>query len=191
MSKHILVAVAACAAALGSAANARTTQEDLNHHASQQSRIAADELHGRVSVARAGSLHESAAAVERVEADTLAADYSASRQQLASAERDLDHAIAHAEHAKHKPHAVSTLDRVHAQVAGAREAEQQHWIAAGYRHGSFDAAQTAQLERDQADVVAHQAALERRGHESVDEALQVQHLQDVQDWAIRGAHSHA
>ena len=190
MNKHSLLAVAACAAALGTAAQARTMQQELNHHASEQARISADEMHGRVNPASAGALHESAATLERVEADTLAANDDASRQQLASAERDLDHAIGHAEHAKHHPQSAA-LDRMHAQVAGAREAEQQHWIATGYRHGTLDTAQAAQLERNQADVVAHQAALERRGKESVDEALQVQHLQDVQDWAIRGAHSHA
>ncbi|HET7524789.1 MAG TPA: hypothetical protein VFK10_02500 [Burkholderiaceae bacterium] len=192
MNTHTLVAVAACAAALGGAAHARTMQQELNHHAAEQSRIAADELHGRLSPASAGALHERAAKVEQVEADTLAANDAASRQQLAYAERDLDHAIARAEHAKHKQQPTAgSLDRMHAQVASAREAEQQRWIAAAYRHGTFESGRAAQLERDQAAVVSHEAALERRGHESVDEALQVQHLQDVQDWAIRSGRSRA
>jgi len=188
MNKHTLVALAACAAALGSAAHAHTMQQELNHHAAQQSRIAADEARGRVSPVGAGALHERAATVEQVEADALAANDAASLQQLAYAERDLDRAIAHAEHGSRQ---ASTLDRMHAQVAGARAAEQQRWIAAAVRRGTFDSRQAAQLERDQADIVSRQAALERRGHESVDEALQVQHLQDVQDWAIRSARSRA
>lgn len=189
MNKHTLVAMAACAAALASnAARANTMQYELNHHAAQQARIAADEARGRLSPASAGTLHQQAALVERVEADALMADNAASRQQLDYAERDLDRAIAHAEHAQQR---ASALERMHARVAGTREAEQQRWIAAEYRHGTLGRDQAAGLERDQAAIVTRQAALERRGRESVDEALQVQHLQDVQDWAIRTEHSPA
>ncbi|HTP72802.1 MAG TPA: hypothetical protein VML58_11335 [Burkholderiaceae bacterium] len=189
MNKHTLVALAACTAALGgTAARAATMPHELNHHAAQQARIAADEARGRLDPAADGGLHERVALVERVEADALAADNAASLRQLAYAERDLDRAIARAEHAQHR---ADALQRMHAQVADAREAEQQHWIATEYRRDKLDRDQTAALERNQVTIVTREAALERRGHESVDEALQVQHLQDVQDWAIRTRHPQA
>src|SRR5262249_46459186 len=139
MNKHTLMAAAACTALFGAAAQASTVQQELTHHAAQQSRIAADQAHGRVAPRGAGSLHERAATVERDEADALAGNDAASLQQLTAAERDLDHAIARAEHATAQQHATS-LDRMHARVAGAREAEQQHWIATELRHGKLDAA---------------------------------------------------
>ena len=180
MNKHTLMIVAACATALGTAAQAHTMQYELNHHAAQQARIAADEARGRLNPASDGAVHKQAALVERVEADALAANNVASQRQLEYAERDLDRTIAGALHAQQR---TLALDRMHARVADAREAQQQHWIAAEYRHGT--------LGRDQAGIVTQQAALERRGHESVDEALRVQHLQDVQDWAIRSHHAQA
>lgn len=189
MNKHTLVALAACAAALGStAARAHTMPQELDHHAAQQAHIAADEARGRLSPASDGMLHEQAALVERVEADALAANNTASSRQLTYAERDLDRAITRAEHAQQRANA---LDRMHARVADEREAEQQRWIATEYRHDKLDRDQAAALERDQATIVTREAALERRGHESVDEALQVQHLQDVQDWAIHSPTRHA
>jgi hypothetical protein len=183
MNKHTLVAMAACAAALGgTAARANTMQYELNHHAAQEARVASDEARGRLSPASDGAVHEQAALVERVEADALAANNVASRRQLEYAERDLDRAIGRAEHAGQR---MAALDRMHARVADTREAEQQRWIATEYRHGKLDREQTARLERDQAAIDTREAALEQHGHESVDEALRVQHLQDVQDWAIR------
>jgi len=187
MNKHILVVAAACAASLGAAAQAHTMQGELNHHAAQQSRIAADEARGRVGAANAATLQERAATVERVEADALSLHGdAASLQQLAAAERDLDRALRHAEHAKHaKP--GDAIDRMHARVASGREAEQQRWIAAEFGHGTLDRERAAQIEREQADIATQQAAFERHGHESVDDALRVQHLQDVQDWEILGS----
>ena len=186
MNKHTLLTAIACATALaGTAAQARTMQVDLDHHAAQEARLASDEARGRLSPASDGAVHEQAAVVERVEAAALAANNEASLRQLEYAERDLDRALRRAEHAQAR---MAALDRLHSQVADTREAEQQRWIATEYRHGSLDGDQAAQLERDQAGIVTQQAALERRGHESVDEALRVQHLQDVQDWAIRTRH---
>ena len=182
MSKYAMIAVAACAATLGSAAFAQPMTQQLDHHAAQQARIAADESRGRLDPRSDGALHDQAALVERVEADALAADNVASRRQLAYAERDLDIAVARAEQT---PARAAALDRMHGRVADAREVEQQRWIAGSLRHGTLDREQAARLECDQAAIVTRQAALERRGHESVDEALQVQHLQDEQDWAIR------
>jgi hypothetical protein len=81
---------------------------------------------------------------------------------------------------------ASALDRMHVHVATLRDAEQQAWIARGVSTGRLSLADAAALERDQASIVALQAALERHGHQSVDDALRVQHLQDLQDWAILG-----
>jgi len=188
MNKHTLVAVAACAVAFGGVAQAHTMQFELNHHAGQEARVASDEARGRLSPASDGMVHAQAALVERVEADALMANNVASLRQLEYAERDLDRAIGRAEHPQQH---VAALDRMHARVADAREAEQQRWIATEYRHGKLDRDQTAGLERDQATIDTRGAALEQRGHESVDEALRVQHLQDVQDWAIRTGHPQA
>lgn len=186
MNKHIPVVAAACAASLGAAAQAHTMQGELSHHAAQQSRIAADEARGRVDAGNAAMLRERAATVERVEADALSLrGHAASLQQLVYAERDLDHALTHAEHAKQAKHS-DAIDRMHARVASARVAEQQHWIAAEFRHGTLDRESVAQIEREQAEIATQQAAFERKGHESVDDALRVQHLQDVQDWEILG-----
>lgn len=81
---------------------------------------------------------------------------------------------------------ASALDRMHVRVATLRDAEQQAWIARGVSTGRLSLADAATLELEQAKIVSLQAALERRGHESVDDALRVQHLQDLQDWAILG-----
>lgn len=188
MNKHTLMIVAACTAALGTAAQAHTMQYELNHHAAQQARVAADEARGSLNPATDSAVHKQAALVERVEADALAANNAASQRQLEYAERDLDRTIASALHAQQR---TLALDRMHAGVADAREAQQQHWIAAEYRHGTLGRDQAAGLERDQAAIVAKQTALERRGHETVDEALNLQHQQDLQDWAIRSHHAQA
>ncbi|MCC7459613.1 MAG: hypothetical protein IT390_21775, partial [Nitrospira sp.] len=79
----------------------------------------------------------------------------------------------------------------HASVADAREAQQQRWIAAEFRRGKLGADQAAALERDQAAIESAQAALDRRGHETVNQALRQQHRQDVQDWAILRHHGEA
>jgi len=180
MKHHtITLAAAACLALLGTTAHASTLQQELTHHAAEQSRIAADEAHDRIALPRGAALENEAAVVDRVEAATLRGhDNVASRRQLAYAERDLDRMISRAER-------TVALDRQHAQVASAREAQQQRWIAHGLRDGRLDAQQVARLETAQGAIARHEAALERRGHESVDQALQMQHRQDVQDWAIR------
>lgn len=92
-------------------------------------------------------------------------------------------------HVTHPVHA--SLDRLHLRVAAARDAEQQRWIAMGLRSGQLNLAQVAMLERAQAGIDLQQARLARHGHESVDQALAMQHLQDVQDWAIRTSHAEA
>lgn len=177
------LAAAACLALLGTAAHARTLQQQLTHHAAEQTRIAAAEARGRLALPQLAALQNQAAVVERVEAATLRGhDTVASRRQLAYAERDLDRMIARAERIGTRS---AALDRLHAQVASAREAQQQRWIARGFRDERIGAQQVASLEAAQGAIARREATLERRGHESVAQALQMQHRQDVQDWAIR------
>ena len=192
MNKPTRVLIAACAASLGAAVHAQSLQHELSHHAAQQSRMAADEAHGRIAPSRQAALHEQAATVELAEADALAGGPEVEAvKRLARAEHDLDRAIAHAEQPSHRQHPSAALDGMHERVAAAREAQQQHWIAQEFRHGTLDGQQVARLERAQADIVQQQAALLRRGGETVDEALRMQHQQDVQDWQIRSARSQA
>lgn len=82
---------------------------------------------------------------------------------------------------------ADALDRMHMQVAALRDADQQHQIARDLRNGHLTPAQAVALERTQARILTDQASLQRRGHESVDEALRLQHEQDVQDWTIHAA----
>jgi hypothetical protein len=193
MNKHTLALMAACATSLGVTAHAQSLQHELTHHAAQQSRIAAEEAHGKLAPNRLAALHEQAAAVELTEANVLSGNADAAAvKRLARTEHDLDRAIARAEHPSRaqQQHAAG-LDRMHTRVAATREAQQQQWIAAQFRHGTLDREQAARLERAQADITQQQAALQRRGRESVDEALQMQHRQDVQDWQIRSGRSQA
>jgi hypothetical protein len=90
--------------------------------------------------------------------------------------------------AAHPSGSDDAMDRVHASVAAARDIEQQRWIIAGLRSGRLSVEQASRLERDQAALLTRQARLDRRGHESVEQALHQSHRQDVQDWAIRTAH---
>jgi hypothetical protein len=105
---------------------------------------------------------------------------------------DSDHAAAKAMHrGAHTQARADALDRLHMQVAAQRDVDQQRQIARGLRSGRLTPAQAAQLERAQAGILRHQAALERRGHESVDDALRMQHQQDLQDWAIHAMQASA
>ncbi len=78
-------------------------------------------------------------------------------------------------------------DRLHLEVALARSAEQQHLIAQGLRAGRIDPARAEAMERDQARIDAQIARFAKRGPISVDQALALQHQQDIQDWAIHSA----
>lgn len=88
----------------------------------------------------------------------------------------------------HKPAGAAPLMAMHERVAKARAVEQERGIAAGLHSGRLDFAQAAALERAQAGILTRQATLARRGHESVEQALDMQHRQDLQDWAVHTAH---
>jgi hypothetical protein len=164
----------------------------IERDAAAQSRIAADLGHGRLAPQKVALLQTQAADLYRSEAQYLQSPINKTAAlRVASLERDLMHAVAQAERERdHEGRAsADRLDRMHARVATWRDAEQQRWIAQEVRHGRLSLEQAAALEHEQARIVAAQATLESRGHESVDDALRMQHLQNVQDWAIRTAHA--
>jgi len=82
---------------------------------------------------------------------------------------------------------ADALDRMHMETAALRDAEQQRQIAHDLRSGHLTPVQASMLEQTQAKILTDQAALQRHSHESVDQALRLQHEQDVQDWAIHAA----
>lgn len=86
---------------------------------------------------------------------------------------------------------AARADRMHLEVALARGAEQQHLIAQGLRAGRIDPARAEVMERDQARIDAAIARFAKQGPISVDQALALQHQQDIQDWAIRSARAGA
>jgi hypothetical protein len=157
----------------------------IGRNAAIQSRVATDVSLGRIAPRALAALEAEAAGVYRADADVLVAPWNAAdRMRAATAERGLARAVAEVEHARSGERA-DALDRMHVRVATARDAEQQRWIAQGLRTARLSPVQASELERAQAEIVAAQSELERRGHETVDEALRMQHQQDVQDWAIR------
>ncbi len=85
--------------------------------------------------------------------------------------------------------AAERLDRMHLEVALARDAEQQRHIAQALRAGRMDPAQAEAIERRQARIDAEIARFRNHGPISVDDALALQHQQDVQDWAVHAAWS--
>jgi hypothetical protein len=163
-----------------------TAAQLLRRNATFEQRLATDLRRERITLQQAAALQSRAARFYRMQADRLTASADAkTRAHLARDERGLMHAAARAERANRKPQAGDAMDRLHAIVASQRDADQQRWIAHGLDVGRFDTTEVAPLERDQASIVARQAELGRRGGETVDEALQMQHRQDVQDWTIR------
>jgi len=76
---------------------------------------------------------------------------------------------------------ADALDRMHMETAALRDAEQQRQIAHDLRSGHLTPVQASMLEQTQAKILTDQAALQRHSHESLDQALRLQHEQDVQD----------
>jgi hypothetical protein len=179
------------AAALGvsTAAPAQSLPPLLHRDAELQIRLTRDVASGAMPLDRAAALEDQAAALYRLEARLWqGATPNAQGEQVRAAQRDLRQAIAQAERAHEHRTSVASMDRMHVHVAGVREAQQQRWIAQALSSHRLSPAQAAQLEMSQADIATAQAALERRGNETVDEALRIQHQQDLQDWAIKTAH---
>jgi hypothetical protein len=169
------------------APQARSTAAlSIGRNAAAQSRLAADVARGRVSPTEAVAIESEAAKVDRTVANLLVdrADPTGNAR-IAEAERGFTRTVAETERTYRSQEA---LERQHVRVATARDAEQQRLIAQGLRSGRLNAVQASELERAQAAIVATQADLERGGRETVNDALRVQHLQDVQDWAIRTGH---
>lgn len=85
--------------------------------------------------------------------------------------------------------AATSMDVVHERVALARAAEERHRIASELHRGRLDPATAGTLRAWTAHVAAGQRTLSRRGGETVDEALAINHEQDLLDWAIRTGHA--
>lgn len=83
--------------------------------------------------------------------------------------------------------AAERLARQHEAQAAARSAEQQQAIARQWANGALSVEQVAALEAGQSALADARLVLTRLGAESVDLALRLQHLQNIQDWAIATA----
>jgi hypothetical protein len=204
MSTRFIVTTLALAAAVGTAMGAQAAAASaphgvvgtghpalartIAHNAAAQRRVAADLNHARLSPQEAAALQAQVADVYRAQATALETS-AAQPAQLAASTRLLTAAMHDAEVTRRSDARAAQLDRMHLRAAALRDAEQQRWIAQGLRSGHLSPPQAAQLERTQADLAAAQATLVDRGHETVDAALDLQHRQDLQDWAIHDAMS--
>ena len=184
--RSISVAIAVASTALATGAQASPVANLLTRNAAQQAQIRSALAAEKMDPLRAAQVEERAADVYRQQAEVLAnADLNSEQQaQLRQAQRDLAGAIAWAE--KHPAqHHGTAMDRTHLQVASTRNAEQQWMIARKFASDQLAAAQVAALESAQARIVADQSAAAMNGHETVDAAREIQHAQDLQDYAIR------
>jgi hypothetical protein len=184
--KTAWIAVAAAASAFTGAARATTIEDLLARNAAQQARIERAVARGRVDPLRAAQIESRAAEVYRLEAELLQQPRvsGADRAELLQAQRDLNGAIAWAE--KHPAQRRSNaLDRLHLRVASTRNAAQQRAIAREFHDGTIDRPQVAKLEAAQARIASAEFDAIRRGHAGVAAAESIQHLQNVEDYAIR------
>jgi hypothetical protein len=182
----LLAGAAAVCAVAGTHAAQPTVAQSIGRNATAQTRVASDVARGRLSPGDVAAIESKAADVDRTMADLLVAQGNGGgHTQAAAAERGFAHTVVEAERMRRSD---AALQRLHVRVATARDAQQQRRIAHGLRSGHLNAAQASELERAQAAIVAAQADLTRRGGETADDALRMQHLQDVQDWAIRTGH---
>lgn len=155
-----------------------------------QARLSSGIARDRIGPTEVAMLETRAAGVYRDQASTLAAPLTRSSQtQVAVAGRGFLRAVDHAAWTKTRVRREDAMDRMHERVAAARDAEQQRWIANRLDHRRLTPGQVSTLEATQADIVTAQATLARQGHETIDDALRMQHRQDVQDWAIRTGHA--
>lgn len=184
--KTAWIAVAAAAAAFTGAAHATTIEDLLARNAVQQARIENGVARGRVDPLRAAQVESRAAEVYRLESELLQQPRvsGADRAQLLQAQRDLNGAIAWAEKHPAQRHG-SALDRMHLRVASMRDAAQQRAIAREFHDGAIDRPQVGKLEAAQARIATAEFDALRRGHEGVAAAESIQHLQNVEDYAIR------
>jgi hypothetical protein len=184
--KTAWIAVAAAAAAFTGTAHATTIEDLLLRNAAQQARIERDVARGRVDPLRAAQVESRAAEVYRLESALFQQPRvsGADRARLLQAQWDLNGAIAWAE--KHPAQRRGdAMDRVHLRVVSMRDAAQQRSIAREFHDGRLQVPQVAKLEAAQARIAAAESAAMRRGHEGVAAAESIQHLQNIEDYAIR------
>lgn len=181
--KPALIVLGITAALAATAAQAQSIDRLLERNAAEQSRIAADVARERIDAHNAALLEHRASDVYRLEAQQLAAS-NPDAARVRQAENDLAGAITWAE--KHQARYPGTaLDRMHLRVAATRDAEQQRWIANEFRQDKLTPAQASALETEQSRIAQAEYGAARKGHETVAAAESVQHMQDLQDYAIR------
>ncbi len=176
----------AVAAAFAGGAQAQTLDSLLHRNAVQQQRIAADIARGRIDEHNLASLEQRAGDVYRLESQQLAAPGAdrAALMRVRQAENDFTRAIALAE--KHRAKAPGNpLDRMRLRVATTRAAEQQQLIAREFKEGNLAPAQMGALESAQARIAQAEAkAVRSKSAETLAAAESIQHMQDLQDYAI-------
>ena len=188
MNSRSILAAGMLVVAVG-AAQAAVTQGApacLAGNADLQRRIADDLAAGRLELHRLSALQDRSAALYRLQANAVA---HAGRADLArlvcSEQRALARRLFSAEHAVHAARPADAAPLLRARVATARNAELQRWIVQGLQQARLSATQTARFEIAQANLALLQAAFERGADFTLEDATRLQHLQNVEEWAIR------
>lgn len=176
----------AVAAVFAGGAHAQTLDSLLHRDALQQHRIADDIARGRIDEHNAAMLEQRAGNLYQLESrllSTPSADHTA-LMRVRQAENDLAGAITWAE--KHRAGALgSPLDRMRLHVASTRDAQQQRLIASEVSEGRLTSAQMGALESAQARIARAEAdAVRGKRGETLATAESIQHMQDLQDYAI-------
>lgn len=189
MKKVLLTTLTVLAGLGGACAHAQSADQQqlvtliLRRNAEQQQRLATE-----LTTPHAGPIAESfiegrQAALYRAEAATF--QRGADPQALAALAERQERVIVVAASRDHQlPARQAAVDRLHGRVAAQRDAEQQRAIATAWQRGALSLDQVARLEAGQARLARMQYRLGSTGRESVEQALRLQHVQDIQDWAI-------
>jgi hypothetical protein len=182
----ILIAFAAAAAAFATSAQAQPVEDMLQRDAALQQRIATDIARGRIDAHSAARLEQRSAELHRLEARLLAVTVPdlAANARVDHARNRLASAINGAERHRSK-YEGSALERMRLRVAVQRNADEQRLIARKYHDWTLTPAQLGELEKAQAQIAQAEYRAASKPHETVAAAESVQHLQDLQDYAIR------
>lgn len=184
--KATLIAVAAAAAAFAGSAQAQPIEDMLQRDAAQQQHIAADLARDRIDAHAGARIEQRSAALHRLEARVLTAPLPdlAARERIDRAQARLANAVGWAERHPAR-YEGSALERMHLRVAAQRDADEQRLIAREYHDWKLTPAQLGEVEKAQARIAQAEYQAARKPTETVAAAESVQHLQDLQDYAIR------
>jgi hypothetical protein len=185
-------------AALGAgAAQAQTTNQAqavgqiLQRNVARDASLASDLARGKIDARAAAAVEAREAGLYRMEALTLERGaWPGALDRVAQAQRRVVVVFeGPREHGANRAadRTAERLDVQYQRTAALRDAEQQRSIVRAWNRGQLDLEQVAQLEAGQARLELAQARLGEAGHESVEQALRLSHLRDLQDWAIASA----